>query len=221
MPPAISPTSLSCAYRKQCRMRMTSTCTSCSAHSLQACRFTPRLAQMAAAVSLLHHLFLHTCIYNFLQSAEWFNLLLFVNQSRSVSEGVQMSQFCLGYREGNPLTATNQGWTEPWLFFLFLSSRRLKMEDKAGVVSVSVSERCCSGPWWRTHCGLPPNPQRGESGGKGSTGGQVSWIKPATIIIQTCWVQRSAPLWGRKTRIVYDSRKSTSRWARKQSHTDG
>lgn len=52
MPPAISATSLNCAYRKRCRMGMTSTCTFCSIRFLQACRFTPRLAQKATTVSL-------------------------------------------------------------------------------------------------------------------------------------------------------------------------
>ncbi len=75
MPPAISPTSLSCAYRKQCRVRMTSTCTSCSTRSLQACRFTPRLAQMASAVSPLH-----TFIYYFYSLQFESNLIMFANQ---------------------------------------------------------------------------------------------------------------------------------------------
>lgn len=80
MPPAISPTSLSCAYRKQCRVRTTSTCTSCSTRSLQACRFTPRLAQMAAAVSPLHHPFTNTCIYLAYNLQEVSDLFLFVRQ---------------------------------------------------------------------------------------------------------------------------------------------
>lgn len=67
MPPATSPTFLSCAYRKPCRVRTISTCTFCSTLSLQACRFIPRLAQMAAAVSLctcpVHSFTLQTTIH--------------------------------------------------------------------------------------------------------------------------------------------------------------
>lgn len=66
MPPATSPTSSSCAYRKLCRARTTSTCTSCSTRSLQVCRFFPRQAQMAAAAAVsplhLHHLFVYTSV---------------------------------------------------------------------------------------------------------------------------------------------------------------
>lgn len=217
MPPAISPTSLSCAYRKQCRMRMTSTCTSCSTRSLQACRFTPRLAQMAAAVSLLHHPF---------------QLYILISATfpicREMYRSIGSVQFCskcskLSFwrKQTADVRCRIEIIVKWWYWPLFVSvcTCRLKMEDEAWVESVSVSGRCSCGPWWRTHCGLPPDPQRGESNREGNTGGQVSWIKPATTIIQACWVQRSAPLCGRKTRIIYDSRKSTSRWTRNQSHT--
>lgn len=51
MPPATSPTFSSCVFRKPCRARTTFTCTSFSTRSRQVCSFTPKPAQMAAAVS--------------------------------------------------------------------------------------------------------------------------------------------------------------------------
>lgn len=101
MPPAISPTSSSCAYRNQCRVRTTSTCTSCSTRSLQACRFTPRPAQMAAAVSLLHLPFIHTCIHRLCSRQDDSVLFLLVDQAvRPVlwderGEFLRVMLFCL------------------------------------------------------------------------------------------------------------------------------
>lgn len=101
----------------------------------------------------------------------------------------------------------------------------LQMESQAWVESVSVSERCCAGPRWGTHRGLPPDPQWGESNRERVTGGEVSRTKPpATIVIvviiqtQCGWVQRSAAQQHRRTGIINNSRKSTSRGARQQSN---
>lgn len=87
MPPAISPTSSSCAYRKLCRMRTTSTCTSCRTRSLQDCRFTPRMAQMAAAVSI----FFFCCLSSFSKFL-WYTLRRrLVSSVRFTRRGI----FCL------------------------------------------------------------------------------------------------------------------------------
>lgn len=121
------------------------------------------------------------------------------------------------------LISRQHSWDHIWWILLFPACTcRLKMEDEARVDSVSMSERRhCRGPWWGAHCGLPPDPQWGQTDREGITGGEVSWIKPAAGINQTCRVQRSAPLRGRRTRILRSPRKSTSRWARQQSHASG
>jgi len=95
------------------------------------------------------------------------------------------------------------------------------MEDQAWVGSVSLPEWCCGDPWWCTHRGLPPDPQRWQSNRESITGGEASWIKPATNIIQTrCGrVQRSASQRGRRSRIICSPRKSTSGGAGKQKPT--
>lgn len=112
MPPAISPTSSSSAYRKLCRMRTTSTCTSCRTRSLQDCRFTPRMAQMAAAVSIS----------------------FVVYPVFMVCTSKRISQFCQVYGEGNLLSAAHQGKkrTLGAAFTLFsVCSGRFKVENKA------------------------------------------------------------------------------------------
>lgn len=88
------------------------------------------------------------------------------------------------------------------------------MENKNWFGWVSVPEWCCRGSRGRAHCGLSPDPLPGENGGQGDTGGPGSWIKSASVFIQTC---RSAYLWDRASWST--NRKSTSRWAWKQSHT--
>lgn len=89
----------------------------------------------------------------------------------------------------------------------FCVRSRLQMENKNWFGWVSVPERCCRGSRGRTYCGLSPDPLPGQNSGQGHTGGPG-------VFFQTC---RSASLWDRASWST--NRKSTSRWARKQSHT--
>ena len=88
------------------------------------------------------------------------------------------------------------------------------MENQGWFEWVSVPEWGRRGSREQARRGLSPDPLPGENGGQGDTGGPGSWINSAAVFFQTF---RSAYMWDWASWCT--NRKSTSRWARKQSHT--